>query len=149
MDGHPNSYSLWYFVSAIIFPAMLTILPVLLIGRFAFGKFKEKKIDQQRIEIKGEGNYESLRLLDHDLIAIQSSDNYIEVFYLNGNELKKTLIRNKLSVIAKSFPDLLRTHRSYIINPIHYQSWKTERGKHTIKLSHQSRFLFRRPTWKM
>ena len=116
---------------------MLTILPIVIIGRFAFGKYKEKKLEEQKIEIQGEGNYESLRLQLHDLISIQSSDNYIEVFYLNGNSLKKTLIRNKLSVIDESFPELLRTHRSFIVNPFHFQSWKTEKGKHFLCLSHQ------------
>ncbi len=134
---HPNAYSLWFHFRAILAPAMLTILPVLLIGRFGFGKYKEKQLEDQKIEIKGEGHYEGLRLQQQDLISIQSSDNYIEVFYLDGHVLKKTLIRNKLSVIADTFPDLLRTHRSYVINPYHFQSWKTEKGKPIIHLSHQ------------
>jgi hypothetical protein len=136
VNWHPNAYSLWYHLKSIIFPAMLTILPIVIIGRFAFGKYKEKKLEEQKIEIQGEGNYESLRLQLHELISIQSSDNYIEVFYLNGNALKKTLIRNKLSVIDESFPELLRTHRSFIINPFHFQTWKTENGKHFLCLSH-------------
>lgn len=137
VNWHPNAYSLWYHLKSIILPAMLTILPIVIIGRFAFGKYKEKKLEEQKIEIRGEGNYESLSLQLHELISIQSSDNYIEVFYLNGNALKKTLIRNKLSVIDESFPELLRTHRSFIINPFHFQSWKTEKGKHFLCLSHQ------------
>ncbi len=135
MDWHPNAYSLWYYIRAIIFPALLTILPIILIGRFSFGKFKEKKLEAKKIEIKGEGQYESLRLLITDLISIQSSDNYVEVFFLDGSHLKKTLIRNKLSVIAETFPELLRTHRGFIINPYHFQSWKTENGKHFLRLS--------------
>ena len=93
-------------------------------------------MEEQKIEIQGEGNYESLRLQLNELISIQSSDNYVEVFYLNGPNLKKTLIRNKLSVIDESFPELLRTHRSFIINPFHFQSWKTEKGKHFLSLTY-------------
>jgi len=136
VEWHPNAYTFWYHLKAIMLPAIFTIIPIVIIGRFAFGKYKDKKLEEQKIEIQGEGNYESLRLQLNDLISIQSSDNYIEVFYLNGNELKKTLIRNKLSVIAESFPELLRTHRSYIINPYHFQSWNIEKGKHIISLSH-------------
>ena len=121
VDWHPYRYDFSYHLTAIMFPAMLTILPILVIGRFAFGKYKDKKIEELKIEIQGEGNYESIRLQRNDLISIQSSDNYIEVYYQEGNRLKKTLIRNKLSVIDDSFPDLLRTHRSYIINPFHFQ----------------------------
>jgi len=135
-DWHPNAYTFYYHIKSIIFPAMLTILPIVIIGRFAFGKYKEKKLEELKIEIKGEGNYESLRLQLNELICIQSSDNYVEVFYLNGTNLKKTLIRNKLSIIDESFPELLRTHRSFVINPFHFQSWKTEKGKHFLSLSH-------------
>ncbi|WCO03218.1 LytTR family DNA-binding domain-containing protein [Psychroserpens ponticola] len=136
VEWHPNAYTFWYHLKSIIFPAMLTILPIVIIGRFAFGKYKEKKLEEQKIEIQGEGNYESLRLQLNELICIQSSDNYIEVFYFNGANLKKTLIRNKLSVIDESFPELLRTHRSFIINPFHFQSWKTEKGKHFLLLAY-------------
>ena len=137
VEWSPNAYTLWYHLKAILFPAILTILPIVVIGRFAFGKYKEKRLEAQKIEIKGEGQYESLRLVEEDLICIQSSDNYIEVFYLNGGQLKKMLIRNKLSIVEDSFPKFLRTHRSYIINPFHFQSWNIEKGKHLLTLSQE------------
>ena len=131
----PNPYTLKYYITDILFPAISIILPILIIGRFAFGKYKEKRIEQSKIEIKGEGTYDGLRLLLNNLICIQSSDNYIEVFYYSGKDLKKSLIRNKLSVVAEEFPELLRVHRSYIINPYHFQQWKTEKGKLYAELS--------------
>ena len=131
----PNPYTLGYYISDILFPAISIILPILIIGRFGFGKYKEKKLEEAKIEIKGEGTYEGLRLALNDLICIQSSDNYIEVYYYSGKDVKKSLIRNKLSVIDEEFPELLRTHRSYIINPYHFQQWKTEKGKLYAELS--------------
>ncbi|PHR69772.1 MAG: transcriptional regulator [Lutibacter sp.] len=131
-----NPYTFSYHLKSIIFPALITILPIVVIGRFGFGKYKQKKLEAQKIEIKGEGNYDCLKLLLDELICIQSSDNYIEVFYISGTALKKSLIRNKLSVIADEFPELLRTHRSFIINPFHFQSWKTEKGKISVVLSY-------------
>ncbi|MDN3493771.1 LytTR family DNA-binding domain-containing protein [Winogradskyella bathintestinalis] len=135
--NEPNPYSLGYMLTTIFFPALATILPIILIGRFGFGKYYEKRLEDQKVEIKGEGNYEGLRLQLNEIISIQSSDNYIEVFYLSGTNLKKTLIRNKLSVIANEFPELLRAHRSYLINPFHFQQWKTENGKLFVILNHQ------------
>ncbi|WP_040281809.1 LytTR family transcriptional regulator DNA-binding domain-containing protein [Psychroserpens damuponensis] len=135
VPNEPNPYPLWYHTKSIFLPALTVILPILIIGRFAFGKYKNKKLEEQKIEIQGEGNYESLRLLLNDLICIQSSDNYVEVFYLDGNELKKSLIRNSLSKVSIAFPQLLKTHRSFIINPFHFKSWKTEKGKHFLMLS--------------
>ncbi|MDP5093506.1 MAG: LytTR family transcriptional regulator [Polaribacter sp.] len=136
VPGEPNPYSLEYHLKKVIIPAFLTILPIIIFGRYAFGKYKNKKMDAQKIEIKGEGSYEGLRLFLNDVICIQSSDNYIEVFYLSGNQLKKSLIRNKLSVIADEFPELLRTHRSFVINPFHFSQWKTEKGKLFVLLFH-------------
>jgi len=135
VNWHPNRYTLWYHLKAILFPAILTVLPIVVIGRYAFGKYKHKKLEEQKIEIQGEGHYEGLRLLLKDLICIQSSDNYVEVFYLDGTILKKSLIRNTLSKVSESFPELLRTHRGFVINPFHFQSWKTEKGKHFLTLS--------------
>ena len=136
MANDRNPYDLWYMLKSIFFPALLTILPIIIIGRFAFGKYKNKKTEAQKIEIKGEGNYEGLRLLLNDVICIQSSDNYVEVFYQSGNEVKKSLIRNKLSVIADEFPEFLRIHRSYLINPYHFLQWKTEKSKLFVVLFH-------------
>lgn len=136
VEWNPNAYSFWYHLRAIIFPAILTILPIILIGRFALGKYHEKQVEDKKIELKGEGNYEGLRLQLNDIISIQSSDNYIEVQYLSGTNLKKTLIRTKLSIIDEEFETLLRTHRSHLINPFHFRQWKTENGKHFLILNY-------------
>ena len=136
MANDRNPYDLWFMLYRIFLPAIITILPIIIIGRFAFGKFRNKKTEAQKIEIKGEGNYEGIRLFFKDVICIQSSDNYIEVYYLRGSDLRKTLIRNKLSVLANDFPDFLRTHRSYLINPYHFLQWKTEKSKLFIILFH-------------
>ncbi|WP_179345032.1 LytTR family DNA-binding domain-containing protein [Winogradskyella ursingii] len=136
IDWNPNAYTLTYHVVSIILPAMLTVLPIVIVARFAFGKYHEKRLEDQKIEIKGEGNYEGLKVHLNEVISIKSSDNYIEVYYLSGNEMKKTLIRNKLSAVDDEFPELLRSHRSFLINPYHFQQWKTENGKLTILLNH-------------
>ena len=129
VPGEKYPHDLSYQLRTVILPVYATILPIIIFGRFAFGKYRNKKTEAQKIEIKGEGNYEGLRLLLNDVICIQSSDNYVEVFYQSGNDVKKSLIRNKLSVVADDFPELLRTHRSYIINPYHFLQWKTENSK--------------------
>lgn len=136
VPNEPNPYSLYYHLTSLILPAFSIILPIIILGRFAFGKYHNKKLDEQKIEIKGDGNYEGLRLFLNDVVCIQSSDNYVEVFYISGSEIKKSLIRNKLSVLADEFPELLRTHRSYLINPFHFQQWKSESKKLFVVLFH-------------
>lgn len=133
--GEPNPYDLSYFIKAIFVPAAITIFPIVALGRWALGKYKNKQLEKQKIEIQGEGNYESLRLLLEDLICVQSSDNYVEISFLDNGNLKKQLIRTKLSTIENSHQELLRTHRSFIINPDHFQAYKTVEGKQGLQLS--------------
>lgn len=137
VSGEPNPYTLDYFILDLYIPAILTILPIVLAGRWAFGKYKQKKAEDKKIEIPGDGTYEGLRLLLVDLISIKADDNYIEVSYLENGSLKKQLIRNRLSAITKALPELLQTHRSHSVNPYHFQQWKTENGKLFIILSSQ------------
>jgi hypothetical protein len=133
--GAPNPYTLDYFFISIYLPAIVTILPILAIGRWAFGRYFEKKLEDQKIEIEGEGTYEGLQLQISELVSIKADDNYIEVSFLNNGVLKKQLIRNKLSQVETAIPDLMRTHRSYLINPNHFQQFKMDSGKLHLILS--------------
>lgn len=133
--NEPNMYDLNYFIRSLYLPAAVTTLPIVAACRWAFGKYLEKKQEDKKIEIFGEGAYEGLRIQQQELISIKSDDNYIEVSYQINGVLKKQLIRNKLSVIETSLPFLIRTHRSYLINPFHFQQWNSESGKLHIVLS--------------
>ncbi|WP_405250361.1 LytTR family DNA-binding domain-containing protein [Dokdonia sp. Asnod3-C12] len=135
--GEPNPYSLYYYLTSIFLPAVLTIFPIVLIGRFGFGKYKQKQIEEQKIEIKGDGNYEGIRLFLSDLIALEASDNYVEIHFQDNGSYRKQLIRARLSHLEKSLPSMMRTHRSYLINPSHFLSYKTESGKLGLVLSHE------------
>ena len=138
MEANPNSYTFNYFSTSIFLPAISTIVPPLFIGRFAFGKYKEKKLEQeQKIRINGEGNYEGLSLLMSDLVCVQSADNYVEVNFIEGGELKKQLIRTKLTQVEIEHEGLLRVHRSYLVNPSHFVQWKTGNRKLFMVLSHE------------
>lgn len=131
----PNPHTIGYYITSIYLPALATILPIIIFGRWAFGKYKNKKLEDQKIDIPGEGTYEGLRLQLNEVISIKADDNYIEVSYLVGNNFKRQLIRNKLSSIAALFPELIQTHRSYLVNPYHFQQYKSENGKQYIVLS--------------
>lgn len=137
MAGEPNPYELGYYTKSIYLPAVTTILPIVIAGRWAFGKYRNKRLEDQKIEITGEGTYEGLRLNLNELICIKAEDNYIEVSYLSEHGLKRQLIRNKLSTMAETFPELLRTHRSFLINSQHFRQWQSDKGKHFLLVSHE------------
>ncbi|MEO1654426.1 MAG: LytTR family DNA-binding domain-containing protein, partial [Bacteroidota bacterium] len=76
--------------------------------------------------------YESIHLYFSNLIYIKSADNYVEVYYLENDQLKKKLIRHNLKHIKVDFPQLIQTHRSYLINPAHFIAWDS---RHCISLT--------------
>ncbi|TXD56393.1 hypothetical protein ES044_16860 [Polaribacter sp. IC066] len=83
MENDRNPYKLCFILKSIL-PAIATIIPIIIFRRFAFGTYKNKQTEAKKIEIKGDGNYEGLRLFLNDIVSIHSSDNYVEVFYISN-----------------------------------------------------------------
>lgn len=52
------------------------------------------------------------------LYYIESADNYVVIYYKNGDKISKFLLRNSLKQIEDSLalPGIVRCHRSYIVN---------------------------------
>jgi len=77
-----------------------------------------------------EGNLE-LRSSDDELVGIwpidniiriEAAQNYVELYHLKSQELQRSLIRLPIKEVeaqAKKFPNLIRTHRSHMINLQH------------------------------
>lgn len=57
-------------------------------------------------------------------MCISNAQNYVEIYYLEHDELKKKLIRTSLKKIKTDFDFLIRIHRSHLINPEHFKCWK-------------------------
>jgi len=106
-------------------PALTIVLPFIIISRLLLGKFSEKNNAQAKITIKGKGQYDFINLKAEALVFIQSSDNYIEINFIENKVINKKLIRGTISEVEHTFPELLKTHRSYLINPTHFKQFKT------------------------
>ena len=52
------------------------------------------------------------------LLLIESADNYVCVWYMNGEAIRKVMVRTTLKQVAEQLQEsnILRCHRSYIIN---------------------------------
>jgi DNA-binding LytR/AlgR family response regulator len=92
---------------------------------------KEKKLLQNQLESYEEDNLnktiefvsdsktEYLSLLVADIAFIKSADNYVEIVYKEGNDLRKKLIRNTLKnieLLVRQYSNFVRCHRTYIVN---------------------------------
>ena len=71
------------------------------------------------IELDSDNNSDNIRLLVADLVFVKSADNYVEIGFRDGGEIKKKMIRNTLKNVEKQleeFNNFVRTHRSCIVN---------------------------------
>jgi len=73
----------------------------------------------QRLVISSENEKDKLEISINDLVFIQSSDNYVEVYFQARNTVNKKLLRNTLKRVAarlEAHKDLFRCHKSYLVN---------------------------------
>jgi hypothetical protein len=70
------------------------------------------------VELKDEQDKAVMKIDPENLLLIKAEDNYVQVFYTTGNDLKKELIRNSIKKLAQQLDNygFARTHRSYIVN---------------------------------
>lgn len=91
----------------------------------------------QSIEFISEYGAEPLNLPVADIVLLRSADNYVEVIYLEGNTVKKKLIRNTLKNIEqqlKPFSNFIRCHRTSIINSFHVEKLNRKFNNHWLIL---------------
>lgn len=59
-----------------------------------------------------------LSLKTENLLYIEASDNYVNIYYLNKDKITRFLLRNSLKSMEQLFKgtDIIRCHRSYMVN---------------------------------
>ena len=70
------------------------------------------------LTLVAENEKDTFVLAPHELLYIESADNYSEVVYWRQNKLQKTLLRSSLARITEQIesPLIVRCHRSFIVN---------------------------------
>lgn len=118
-----GDFSFSKFVLGVYYPIFFVLLSVLIILRWFLFK-RTAKTESEKIIISGENKLDTLRIQPNELVAVSSADNYVEIHYLKNGQVEKKLIRSTLKKISTEHPELLQTHRSHLINPIHLTEWK-------------------------
>lgn len=84
------------------------------------GKIADNSVGKliQDITLRDESGTVKLVLKPGNLLFIQSSDNYVEINFLENGVLSKLLIRNSIKKLEPTFTNssIIRCHRSYIVN---------------------------------
>jgi hypothetical protein len=117
-----GGYTFSEFLTIIFLKASLITTPIIILARIYVIRFIPVKEDF--IIIRGENKLDVLKIKNSDLVCVSNSQNYVEVFYIENEELKTKLIRSSLKKVDADFDFLTRVHRSHLINPSHFISWK-------------------------
>ena len=82
-------------------------------------EINDQEDTDNKILIESDNKSESLEISLKSVTLIKSANNYIEVFWIEGDEIHKKLLRNTLTNIEnqlKNYPDFIRCHRTSLIN---------------------------------
>ncbi|EDP69477.1 hypothetical protein FBALC1_05278 [Flavobacteriales bacterium ALC-1] len=126
-----GDYNFQTFSLYVYLPISFILLSIIVFSRWFLNKKIPSKVENTII-LKGDNKLDILKIVPEDLICISSADNYVEVSYLIKGKLQKKLLRNTLKGIQHDVPNLLKVHRSHLINPTHFKEWN---GSSSIILS--------------
>lgn len=79
---------------------------------------KEDGLKQHVYSFYDEKNELRISIKRHNLLYLESADNYVNIWYMNKGKLTKFMLRNSLKAIEESMANtsVLRCHRSFIAN---------------------------------
>ena len=78
----------------------------------------EKKTTSDVLQFKGNGKNEVFQIPFEHVFFLQSQDNYVTIHFQSNTETRQHLMRTTLKQIEQNLPhpDLLRCHRSFLVN---------------------------------
>lgn len=139
-----NKTSTWEsnFDDFVILSFAIGALPLLLVLFWRYFQAQHESLIQNQntnhlssrpstIELQGQNRSEVYQFIEDDLVYLQSSGNYVEVFFKKENEIKSILIRGTLSYISDQLDQetFVNVHRSYLVNRTHFSKLRKEQGK--------------------
>jgi len=122
----------WFQVLFVGFGIIIGIITVLLRKHFAEHELIENEpsllntnlvIDnKKKVQIRSILKKDKFELEFFKIVYVKSEDNYVFVYYLENEILCHRMLRSTLSQIYQQLPQLVKTHRSYLVNPIYIDS---------------------------
>lgn len=77
-----------------------------------------KPVEKHLISFKDEYGKIKFSLQVADLLLLESTDNYVSVYFLSGGKLQRKLVRNTLKNLENMLKEnsVIRCHRSFMVN---------------------------------
>ena len=117
-----GGYSFEEFFVVIFIKVALILTPVIILARRYLIKLIPLKEDI--LNFRGENKRDVLKIKKEDLVCVSNAQNYVEIFYIENGKLVSKLIRSSLKKVQEDFDFLMQIHRSHLINPVHFKSWR-------------------------
>lgn len=97
-----------------------------------------KPIEKRSVIFKDENDKIKFSVLSKDLLLLESTDNYVSVFYILDNKVQRKLLRNSLKNMEKILKEnaIIRCHRSFMVNSANVEFMQKEGKKLKLKLRH-------------
>lgn len=97
-----------------------------------------KPAEKRLIVFRDENGKIKFSVLASDLLLIESTDNYVSIFYILQNKLQRKLLRNTLKNLEEMLKEnaIIRCHRSFMVNPANVEFMQKNGKKLHIKIKH-------------
>lgn len=106
-----------------------------------FSKSQEDNLNLS-IDFNSGVNSGKLNFLLKEMLFIKSANNYVEIYYLNDDQIKKKLVRSTLAsieLLIESYPTLIRCHRTCIVNTQFVGKLNSVCNNHTLTINGYNR----------
>lgn len=103
----------------------------------------KKKVPAQKVDLavfKDDKGTICFSIQINALFYVESDTNYITIFYANQGKIEKYLMRSSLKMVLEENPkeELVRCHRSYIVNFDKVKLYKKDKEGGVIELQNDS-----------
>jgi hypothetical protein len=102
-----------------------------------------KPTEKRLIVFKDENGKIKFSVLAADLLLLESTDNYVSVFYILQNKVQRKLLRNSLKNMEEMLKEnaIIRCHRSFMVNPVNVEFMQKDGKKLNIKIKQFDRTI--------
>lgn len=121
-------------------PILILVLVKMQDAKNYFENLKKENSSEEAtaiLSLTGNNKNEQVRFAKAELLYLKSSDNYVEIHLWKGEKVVKHIIRSTLSQIVKTLEDddILKVHRSYVVNFQHASVLDSKGSSHHLKLN--------------
>lgn len=107
---------------------LLLSIKTLLLNKYA-SIDNESHEDNALIRFKDSAQRLKLAISASSVVYVEAEENYVRIHYLEGDRMKEYVLRNSMKSVEETVErfGLVRSHRSYIVNPAHVKMLRKDK----------------------